>query len=700
MAPRQRGAVQGLQPPVSTRRVVSIPSTFRKCPHCPTIFLDHLQLAQHLAHDHQDHQQERQCPRCCKHFLTYEDHTACEPCLLTLRQNALPSKETRDPAILSDAGSSAMLECGHCHQSFNSRVLVELHCLSTGHDMNRITKKDREKMQYKAENKDVTGLSGKASAPDSEPSTIPTSANSNSNNSGSSSNSSSNNINNISTNENSSSRSRTNSSCLKKTSAGNSTRGRRGRKRRLIRKNQTACDECGDECGSASSLYTHLRASHPEMFPHPCGVCGRRFSLEASAKEHERRHTLGELQCPVCPLRFSRISHLHHHARQYHPDFNNFPCQYCGAVSSTVEALHSHIKVHHGDRLGLPAAFTCEECQKTFHTGKALACHRFSRHPGTAKCGICGAQVGRRYLSKHINAVHTKEKVHKCEQCGKDFYSRTSLTSHQKRQHGPRKHLCHLCGKGYVHNVELQRHLKAHRNQRDFKCDFCGRSFLKAGDLTYHRRSHTGEKPHQCRLCPEAFINPLGLRKHMVKHSAVKKGKRLKYSKKKIDELTSPVLEQDDEEELEGVSSGVNLNHTHPSPGHLPDPRHLPQPLQTFSDSVAAGVASPQPQPVLQHLGPSDLQVQHLSVTDLDGSQLEGQLELSHVVDDLSSGELLQMGPGLLLEATDVRGGHQSVEGTGDAGECKAENEVAEGEVGQQSQPVQVIYVHFMDPPL
>lgn len=184
----------------------------------------------------------------------------------------------------------------------------------------------------------------------------------------------------------------------------------------------------------------------------------------------------------------------------------------------------------------------------------------------------------------------------------------------------------------------------------------------------------------------------------MLKHTTVKKGKRLKYSKKKIDELTSSVLEQDDDEELEGVSSRVSLSQSHPSPGHLPDHQHLTQPLQTFSDS--AGVASPQPQPVLQHLAPTDLQVQHLSVTDLDGSQLEGQLELSHVVDDLSSGELLEMGPGLLLEATDVRGSHQGVEGAGVVGECKEGNEVTEGEVGQQSQPVQVIYVHFMDPPL
>ena len=586
----------------------------------------------------------------------------------------MPTNEIPEDTVNADSNVSVIVECGHCHQSFKSRMLAELHCLSTGHDIERVTDSVKEEAKHQTGSKVMTRLSPDAPELPASNVDLVSAACLSANNSSSSSN-----------------------TCHKNSSAVSDNRVRRGRKRRLIQKNQTVCEVCNYECGSASSLYAHLRIRHPELFPFSCGVCDRRFSLEASAKEHERRHAFGELQCPACSLRFSRMSHLHHHARQHHPDFTNFPCQYCGAISPTVEALHSHIKVHHGDRLGLPAAFTCEVCQEAFHTGKALARHRFSRHPGTAECGICGAQVGRRYLSKHINAVHTKEKVHKCNQCDKDFYSRTSLTGHQKRQHGPRKHLCHLCGKGYVHNVELQRHLKAHRNQRDFKCDFCGRSFLKAVDLTYHRRSHTGERPHQCRLCPEAFIKPLGLRKHMLKHTTVKKVKRLKYSKKKIDELTSSVMEQDGEEVEIGANTS-SLNHAQPSPEDLSDAQHLTQPIQSFSDPTV--VASPQPQPELQHLAPTDLQVQQLSVTDLDSSHLEGQLELSQVVDDLSSEELLEMGPGLLLEATDVRGGHQSVIGGGDVGEDKGGNEATDSEVGQQSQPVQVIYVHFMDPSL
>ncbi|XP_066939918.1 uncharacterized protein [Macrobrachium rosenbergii] len=644
-------------PPPPTRRIVTVPAIFKKCPHCTTIFMDSMQLTSHLAQQHKDRQEERLCQRCRRRFWTYEDNTACDPCLQSLRLNAIPSRKSLEE---EDVGSDVMstFMCGHCHLTFESRVLVELHCLSTGHDMDKIShfshKRDLKALHSSGDSKSTGGARKLDSNVRGDVS---------------------------SSDENVLSENKKYIGSLRK-----------GQKRRLIKKNQTACEVCGQEFNSVSSLYAHLRVTHPTLFPHECGVCRRRFTLEASAREHERKHAMGELQCPACPLRFSHLSHLHHHARTLHPDFTDFRCQYCNVATPTVDALQCHIKVHHGDRLGLPAAFTCKVCKESFHTGKALATHRSSRHPGTAECNICGVKVGRRYLKKHINAVHTKEKVHKCEECKTVFYSRTGLTGHQRRHHGPRKFFCESCGKGYVHNVELQRHLKAHRNQRDFKCEYCSRSFLKAVDLTYHRRSHTGEKPHQCELCPESFIRPLGLRKHMLKHTSVKKVKRLKYSKKKIDELTSSVISQNNagEEQLESQGAKEErLDVVETDNGSLNET----QPLQSFPEAslVAPNLAPSQRlQPTMHQLAPAELQVQQLSVTDLDGTQLEGQLELSQVVEDLSSGELLEMSPGLLLEATDVQVTDETI-----AGNVTSSTEV-QGETdenSQTSQPVQVIYV-------
>ncbi|KAK4299050.1 hypothetical protein Pmani_027369 [Petrolisthes manimaculis] len=672
------GGVGGEVTPVSSspapaRRIVTVPSAFRKCPHCPTIFMDKTQLAQHLAQQHQDQQKECNCHMCTQSFLTYEDNTACDTCLQALRQKVVPGKVTGQTA---ETAKSSITQCGHCHMAFNSTILAQIHCLSTGHNPDLLTSSPfANKTQESSEA--MTDVQ-EAKTSDIGYSTLTT------------------------------------------TSTSTCSKGRRGRRRRLIRNNQTLCEICGEECGSVSGLYAHLHANHPSLFPYQCRVCGRGFSQEAGAREHERRHALGELQCPACPLRFSHLSHLHQHTRTHHPNFTNFPCQYCGSVTPTVDALHSHIKVHHGDRLGLPPAFRCHQCQQTFHTGKALASHRSSRHPGTVECSLCGTRVGSRYLSKHINAVHTKEKVHSCNQCGKHFYSRTSLTGHQKRQHGPRKHLCHLCGKGYVHNVELQRHLKAHRNQRDFKCEFCSRSYLKAVDLTYHRRSHTGERPHHCHLCPEAFIKPLGLRKHMLKHTSTQKGNRLKYSKKKIEELTSSVLKQDggenerkeeknEKEASESQTHNESSDHTltQPPPENISEAPHVNNVFQDTPITVPLTQPQPHIQSDIHPLTSSDLHVQQLTVSGIDSGQLEGQLELSPVVENLGSGELLKLDRDLLLESEEgIAEDENNDEGKSE--EKGIGGDRADRELTTPAQPVKVIYVHFVeetdgwrsDPPL
>lgn len=199
----------------------------------------------------------------------------------------------------------------------------------------------------------------------------------------------------------------------------------------------------------------------------------------------------------------------------------------------------------------------------------------------------------------------------------------------------------------------------------------------------------------------------------MLKHTAVKKGKRLKYSKRKIEELTSSVMS--DEERVESGPNESSEGQQEASTDKegavfitdtdLPPTPELTHPLQVFPASTLVPSTLPQPrqhlQPEVQQLAPSDLQEQQLPVSALDSSQLEGQLELTQVVEDLSSGELLEMGPSLLLDASDVDGAHvEGVAGGDGAGV---------GEANQASQqPVQVIYVQFVeetadwrsDPPL
>ncbi|CAL4063985.1 unnamed protein product, partial [Meganyctiphanes norvegica] len=636
-----------------SRRIVTVPDTFRKCPHCPIIFLNKVHLGKHLEKQHTQHHQQRQCQNCKLSFYTYEYNKICDECLTEIRKNII-EKTSKN---YETSSSISQLFCRDCNLKYPTKMILDLHCLSTGHNMDCGDKNFNIKQKELIGPENSSKLSSKSIQVENE---IKDEF--------------------VMKDEN---------HFLHKVNEDKTTSAEFQRKityrtkQYSNRKNNTTCEICGLDFHSKTSRYGHMRTEHPSHFQFECRICEERFIRESAAKEHEKHHVLGELQCPACSMRFIHMAHLQNHTKKNHPKFSNFPCQYCSSITPSVEALHSHIKIHHGDCLGLPDAFPCGICSEVFHTGTAVSAHRSNYHPGTTFCRICNSQVSKRYLKKHINAVHTKEKTHNCVSCDKIFFSRTSLNNHRKRHHAPRKHLCHLCGKGYVFNVELQRHLKAHRNQRDFKCDFCGRSFLKAGELTYHRRSHTGERPHKCSQCHETFVRPLALRKHIQnKHTENKKRKYLRYSKRKIDELASSVImESNRDENLQqhgrnhgtlGEMAPINLESSQLSSIDLEKNQGLGQ---VFGNVNMVPNHRAQHSSDMTGLPSGDNQM--LSI----GS---GQLELSGVVED----ELLEMSSDLLID--DVR------ETTDEATAVGGLREVTAAADGQaQAQPVQVIYVQF-----
>ena len=131
------------------------------------------------------------------------------------------------------------------------------------------------------------------------------------------------------------------------------------------------------------------------------------------------------------------------------------------------------------------------------------------------KCPHCEAILAKVNLKRHIRTVHEKQKDHKCDLCGKEYFAKKRLNEHIKRDHDKiRDEKCNQCGKNFFTKDILKKHIgythNKDGNQRDhnkqiakfFECEFCGKSFTKNGIQKHIKTVHEGSKVKFCQTLP------------------------------------------------------------------------------------------------------------------------------------------------------------------------------------------------------
>ncbi|XP_055010859.1 zinc finger protein 408-like [Boleophthalmus pectinirostris] len=206
----------------------------------------------------------------------------------------------------------------------------------------------------------------------------------------------------------------------------------------------------------------------------------------------ERRHT-----CSTCGRSFYQKSHLKKH-QVTHSDQKPFTCDKCHKKYSSKESYRAHQLLHQGER-----PFPCPLCPKAY--------------------GL------RRDLKDHL-VLHSGLTPHLCPHCGRGFTRRPSLRAHQlnhcpKRPTPPRTKFqvqCSVCTKFLSNPGSLKNHMRVHTGERPHTCQHCGKSFSQRGyvsgtKLRRHLRSaHSTEKPFTCH-CGAAY----SLRQSLTRHQAL-----------------------------------------------------------------------------------------------------------------------------------------------------------------------------------
>ncbi|XP_052598913.1 LOW QUALITY PROTEIN: zinc finger protein 58-like [Peromyscus californicus insignis] len=126
--------------------------------------------------------------------------------------------------------------------------------------------------------------------------------------------------------------------------------------------------------------------------------------------------------------------------------------------------------------------------------------------------------------SLHIQRqrIHKREKLYKCEECGKGLSSHKALSIHKRLHTGEKPYMCIECHKTFNTPESLFIHQKNHTDEKSYKCEECGKSFYYPSMLKQHQRIHSGEKPYKCEECGKSFYTSSVLKQHHRIHSGEK----------------------------------------------------------------------------------------------------------------------------------------------------------------------------------
>lgn len=297
-------------------------------------------------------------------------------------------------------------------------------------------------------------------------------------------------------------------------------------------------------------LFNHCRREHPdrpEIWPPEPVKLGPIRTL------HERLNNYGEsgdkFQCGLhgCSLLFDRFLSLVDHERAGHP--SSYICILCGLACYSAESLIFHSDNNHGSK----STFICRVCGFFNRNARGLTIHTQQEHMKgavTYQCEKC-VYTSENYVTfnNHKRTAHQHDNSKfVCEECGNNFATKQSLTSH-RRLHNPdfKKFACKYCPQKFGHSSVLLIHMRVHTGEKPFACKICGATFGSQTAAIRHRRvvhavesemafqcpdcgkkypsrakrdfenhckTHTGVRDHVCELCGSAYFSKKGLRKH------------------------------------------------------------------------------------------------------------------------------------------------------------------------------------------
>ena len=224
-----------------------------------------------------------------------------------------------------------------------------------------------------------------------------------------------------------------------------------------------SCNECGATFDSSFDFEVHLNKGHAKADAKQfhCSTCGQPFKSQSGLEGHTCKSSYDKTECHLCG-RF--VKHLGQHLSRFHHQRSNYQ------PKPRQRSIDQNRK-------------QCSQCPKTFRSNSDRLRHEDGVHSkGRFPCEICGTILSAKsYLTIHMRRVHNKKK------------SEFESTKEPEESKG---FDCEYCDKSYSSEHSLRRHIQVvHKKDQVCKCDVCGATFARLRSLSQHK-----EKVHDAEM--------------------------------------------------------------------------------------------------------------------------------------------------------------------------------------------------------
>jgi hypothetical protein len=257
-----------------------------------------------------------------------------------------------------------------------------------------------------------------------------------------------------------------------------------------------------------------LKSKKSEAKDIQCENCFKRFKFESRLKSHNCIKI-----CKICGFESPSVLKNSAHLRQFHlnePNLLPHQCDLCERKFFRKDVLQAHKRDKHF-RENL-IQFVCDLDGKMFYTLESIKTH-IKGHIQAIECQICGKKIKNLGMRAHIENVHNSESNFPCKLCPKSFKSIHSFKFHKKVH--DKKFECPICKQKLSHKFEIERHRKAHAREKlkIYECKLCGLKLASLAVLNSHQSIHTSKiRTLNCSRCDYATNCRGSLIKHQKYH--------------------------------------------------------------------------------------------------------------------------------------------------------------------------------------